>query len=152
MNSIAKQCMINQLGLPYEIRDMIKSYCFYDIKTWEIIQFIHYKKRTINHIFKHHVTSTRARPSEYYENDDDDGHWAFWTDTDEDRDTHQFQSSNCIVCGNYDATYAPNYISRNIICNCPRVHYIDYDLDYFDEVMDDFGYFTDETGSNNSDW
>lgn len=126
MNSTIKQCMINQMGLPYEIRDMIKSYCFYDIKTWETIQFIHYKKRIINDIFKHHVTFIR--------DDDDDGHWAFWTDTDEDRYTHQFQGTNCIVCGNYDATYAPNYISRNIICNCPRAHYIDYDLDY---LMDD---------------
>ena len=45
MNSIVKQSIINQLNLPYDVRDTIKSFCFYDIKTWETIQFIRYKKK-----------------------------------------------------------------------------------------------------------
>jgi len=113
MNSVTKQCIINRLDLPSDLHDIIKRYCFYDIKTWETIQFIRYKKEVINDIFKNNVVS-RAN----YDDDDDERHWVFWVDTDEDRVKCQFQGLNCLVCGNYDGPHAPVYISEKIICNC----------------------------------
>ena len=126
MNSIIKQCIINRLDLPSDIHDIIKSYCFYDIKSWETIQFIRYKKEVINNIFKNNVIS-RANPSDFF--DDDERHWVFWVDTEEDSVKCQFQGLNCLVCGNYNGVYAPYYISEKIICNCEDEYYYDSDDD-----------------------
>ena len=127
MNSIMKQCIINQINLPYDTKDIIKSFCFYDIKMWETIQNIRVKKEEINRIFKYRINSRATTPSEFYEDDDDDEHWVFWVDTPEDRDYMQFQGSNCKVCGNYVTIFAPYYISQKILCNCQ--HHNLYDLD-----------------------
>jgi hypothetical protein len=81
MNSVTKQCIINRLDLSSDLHDIIKSYCFYDIKTWETIQFIRYKKEVINDIFKNNVVS-RKNPSDFF--DDDERHWVVWVDTEED--------------------------------------------------------------------
>ena len=117
MSSVVKQCIINRLDIPSDLHDIIKSYCFYDIKSWETIQFIRDKKEVINNIFKNNVVS-RVNQSDMYVYDDDERHWVFWVDTEEDRDRCQFQGLNCLGCGNYDEVYAPDYISRKIICNC----------------------------------
>jgi hypothetical protein len=130
MNSVIKQCTINKFDLPSELCDIIKSYCFYDIKTWETIQFIRYKKELINDIFKNNVVSL-ANPYDVFENLDD-GHWAVWVDTDEDGVKCQFQGVNCLGCGNYDEVYAPDYISRKIICDCEYDYYND-DPDHYDD-------------------
>ena len=140
MNSIMKQCIINQINLPYDTKDIIKSFCFYDIKTWETIQFIRVKKEEINRIFKYRVYSRATTPSEFYENDDHDEHWAFWVDTDEDRDYIQFQGINCKMCGNYVPIFAPDYISQKILCNCEHHNYDD-DLSYHSGYTD----YTDGT-------
>ena len=115
MNSVIKQCAINRLDLPSDLHDIIKSYCFYDIKSWETIQFIRHKKEVINNIFKNNVIS-RTNPSDFY--DDNERHWVVWVDTEEDSVKCQFQGVNCLVCGNYDGPAAPDYISEKIICNC----------------------------------
>ena len=130
MNSVIKQCTINKFDLPSELCDIIKSYCFYDIKTWETIQFIRYKKEVINNIFKNNVVS-RENPSDFYD-DDDERHWVFWVDTDEDRVKCQFQGMNCLGCGNYNGAYAPDYISRKIICDCEYDYDSDDDASYDD--------------------
>ena len=130
MNSVIKQCIINRLDLPSELFDVIKSYCFYDIKTWETIQFIRYKKELINDIFKNNVVSN-ANPYDVFENLDD-GHWAVWVDTDEDGVKCQFQGVNCLVCGNYDGPHAPVYISEKIICNCEYEYDSDDDASFDD--------------------
>jgi len=127
MNSVVKQCIINRLDLPSDLHDIIKSYCFYDIKTWETIQFIRYKKEVINNIFKNNVIS-RANPSDFYD-DHDERHWIVWVDTEEDSFKCQFQGLNCLVCGNYNGAYAPDYISEKIICNCEDEYYYDSDDD-----------------------
>lgn len=118
MNSVIRQCIINRLALPSDIHDIIKNYCFYDIKSWKTIQFIRYKKEIINDIFKYNVE---------YILEDDNEHWGLWVDTDEDRDICQFQGVNCIICGNYDELYAPYYISEKIVCNCGNYDDASYD-------------------------
>lgn len=44
-----KQFLINQLLLPGDITHIIKSFCFYDIKTYKTICFIRNKKKEIHH-------------------------------------------------------------------------------------------------------
>ena len=129
MNSVIKQCAINRLDLPSELFDVIKSYCFYDIKSWETIQFIRHKKEVINDIFRNNVVSG-ANPSEFYS---DERYWIFFVDTDEDSVKCQFQGVNCLSCGNYDEVYAPDYISEKIICNCEY----EYDSDDDDDASFD---------------
>jgi len=137
MNSIIKQCIINRLDLPSDIHDIIKSYCFYDIVSWETIQFIRYKKEVINDIFKNNVVSL-ANPYDVFEVLDD-GHWAVWVDTDEDGFKCQFQACFCSICGDYDEVYAPDYISRKIICDCEYdddYYYNDHDAEHYDDDYD----------------
>jgi len=135
MNSIAKQCIINQLNLHYDVKEVIKSFCFYDIKTWETIQFIKNKKQEIDFIFKYEAISRATQPSQFYSNDDQDEHWYFGLENE-----CQFQGANCTVCGNYLSLYSPNYISQKIVCNCQ--------LDEFDGI-DEF-YCIDEF--DGTDW
>jgi hypothetical protein len=130
MNSVIKQCAINRLDLPSELCNIIKDYCFYDIKSWETIQFIRYKKEVINDIFRNNVVS-RVNPSDFYDDDHDERHWVLFVDTDEDGVKCQFQGVNCLVCGNYDGPNAPDYISEKIICNC------DYEYDSDDDASFD---------------
>jgi hypothetical protein len=128
MTSIDRQLLINRLDIPSDLFDSIKSYCFYDIKTWETMQFIRYKKELINDIFKYETIS-RANPHGWF--DDDDEHWSFYVDTLEDNVKCQFQGSNCVMCGNYISEYAPNYAPKKIHCDCIV---IDNDIDDDDDM------------------
>ena len=143
MNSVIKQCVINQLELPSELCNIIKDYCFYDILSWEMIQFIRYKKEVINDIFKNNVVSL-ANPYDVFD-DLDQGHWVLWVDTIEDSYYCQFQACFCTTCGEYDPQYAPEYISRKIICDC------EYDDDYYDEEHADHYDIDDHTHHYDSD-
>lgn len=117
MTSIVKQLLINQLAIPSDLFDNIKSYCFYDRKSWETIQFIRYKKEVIYDIFKNHTIS-RAHASDWWDDNNNDEHWAFWVDTPEDESKCQFQGSNCMVCGNYIPETCKPYVPTNIRCSC----------------------------------
>jgi hypothetical protein len=44
-----KQWLVNQLLLPTDINNIIKSFCFYDIKTYNTICLIKSKKKEIHH-------------------------------------------------------------------------------------------------------
>ena len=39
-NSITKQIYINKLTISNDLSNEIKSFCFYDTKTWELMNFI----------------------------------------------------------------------------------------------------------------
>lgn len=131
MTSIVKQLLINQLDIPSDLFDKIKEFCFYDIKSWETMQFIRYKKKIIHDIFVNHTIS-RANPYDWLI---DDKHWVVWINTPEDNIRCQFQGVNCTICGNYIQDYATSYIPIKILCNCTfsddDSDYIDYD-DYTD--------------------
>jgi len=144
--SIAKQLCINKLNLSHDLLNEIKSYCFYDIKTWELINFIKYKKQRICHLFKN-STISRANPYDLYVHDENtDQQWVFWTFDQDDGPNRQFQAYNCKYCGNYKLVSNENYINK-IICQCN-----DYDdlpdlisinsenpdeFDDFDTIFDD---------------
>lgn len=129
--SITKQIYINKLNLSYDILNEVKSYCFYDIKTWEIINFIKYKKNRIHHLFKT-STISRAYPYEIYFNDSNtDEEWVFWALNEDDGPNPMFQACNCKHCGNYKIIgNNHNYIDK-VICFC-----IDDDMPPLIEIHD----------------
>jgi len=134
MSTIVKQLLINQLDIPSDLFDNIKGFCFYDRKSWETIRFIRYKKELINNIFKNHTIS-RANPSDWFD-DGDEEHWSFWVDTPEDNVKCQFQSSNCMVCGNYLPETAADYWPTSIQCACTS-RYDGYEYDSSDDYSYD---------------
>jgi hypothetical protein len=145
--SITKQIYINKFNLSYDVLNKIKSYCFYDIKTWEMLQFIKYKKSRIHHLF---TTSTisRANPFDIYFNDaNTDEQWVFWTFDENDGGNRQFQCCSCRHCGNYKIignNHNHNYINK-VICFCvddyddipPLININDDDDDDDDDFIDD---------------
>jgi hypothetical protein len=119
INSIAKQMCINSLNLSHDLLNEIKSYCFYDIKTWELINFIKYKKQRICHLFKN-STISRANPYDLYVHDENtDQQWVFWTFDEDDGPNRQFQAYNCKCCGNYNVFENDIiFYTDKIICYC----------------------------------
>ena len=116
-NSLSKQLHINKLNLSFDLLNEVKSYCFYDIKAWETITFIKYKKRRIHDLFKY-STISRANPYDLYFGDENtDQQWVFWTFNEDDGANRQFQALNCRCCGNYKIIANENYTER-IICQC----------------------------------
>jgi hypothetical protein len=140
--SIIKQLLINNLNISSpDVLDIIKSYCFYDIKAWETISFIKYKKERIHFLFKN-GTYSRANPdSDNFATDDDfnddSEHWAFWAEDETDGPNPQFQAINCKVCGNF-ISINPN-IPDNILCLCHinNADWDDDDSDWFEYDSDD---------------
>ena len=131
--SIAKQMLINSLNVSScDLLDEIKSFCFYDAKSWETISFIKSKKQRIHYLFSNEKTFSRANP-EYH----DDEQWTFWIENEEDGPNPQLQNINCRVCGNY-ISINPN-IPNNIKCQChiDDDDWDDDDSDWFDDDDDD---------------
>jgi len=136
--SIVKQLLINNLHISSDnLLDKIKSYCFYDAKTWETISFIKSKKERIHHIFNNE-TYSRANPIHNHgieiDDDYDDEHWYFRVNNNDDGRNRQFQAVNCRVCGNYVHPIVPN----NIKCFCHNDNdWIDGDDGWFDNDDDE---------------
>lgn len=115
-NSLTKQLIINEINLPRELLFEIKNYCFYDVKSWETINFIKSKKTRIHNLFKN-STISRANPDDYYSDDEDnDEHWIFWTFNEEDGLNKQFQGINCKHCGNYKMIENHQDYSHRVFC------------------------------------
>jgi hypothetical protein len=137
INSIAKQICINNLNLSHDLLNEIKSYCFYDIKAWELINFIKNKKRRIHDIFEN-ATISRANPYDLHVYDENnDQQWVFWTFDEDDGPNKQFQAFNCKCCGNYKVFENDIiFYTDKIICYCVGGIDDDYNDDN-DQFMDD---------------
>lgn len=130
--SFTKQILINKINLSHELLDEIKSYCFYDTKSWETMEFIKNKKRRIHHLFTY-ATISRAKPHDVYFHDENTNQqWGFWTFDEEDGENVQFQSYNCKHCGNYRIIGNQFYIEK-IVCHC-----LEWDDDILGAFEDDF--------------
>lgn len=117
--SIAKQLCINKIDLADDLLNEIKSYCFYDTKTWETMNFIKYKKDRICGLFRN-ATISRANPYDVYFGDEStEQQWVFWVFDEEDGPNKQFQCINCKYCGNYKV-FGNDIIfhTDKIICYC----------------------------------
>ena len=129
-SALIKQMYINKLDLSSDLLNEIKSYCFYDVKSWETIQFIKNKKRRIHHLFAN-ATISRANPQDVFLHDDANTsqQWVFWTFDEDDGPNKQFQAYNCKYCGNYKFISNINIIDK-ITCHCNN----DYDDDLPDLI------------------
>ena len=113
-----KQFIINNLKIPSELQYVIKSYCFYDKKTYETIKFIKNKINEINFNFKNN-TFSRANPINFISviDSDEDEHWGFCYNITIEPES-QFQAINCKHCGNFVMCNKFNLIPNNIKCSC----------------------------------
>jgi len=145
LTPITKQMHINRFNLSDDLLNEIKSYCFYDVKSWETINFIKYKKYRIHNLFKT-GTISRANPYNLYlrlQNTEE--HWSFWA-FDDDGPNKQFQAYNCKYCGNYKITANETHRPDKIICHCivdefadlpPLIEIMSDDEDDDDDDFDD---------------
>jgi len=119
--TILRQLLINKhldnIGVGYDINNKIKSYCFYDIITWETINFIRQSKFRINNLIKHSCIS-RNMPYDFYELglEDNGEQWIFWI-YEPNENGVIFQSVNCKLCGEYKFT-THNEFPNKIRCFC----------------------------------
>ena len=111
-----KQFLINNIIIPVEVSEIIKSFCFYDIQTWKSLQLIKSKKNEIDMNFKNNTVS-RTNPNEYFSDSDDNEHWIFSYKITTMNEI-QFQATNCKYCGNYKFCQDFNKLSENIVCYC----------------------------------
>lgn len=118
--NIEKQLHINRLDVSIDILSEIKSYCFYDKKTWDMMQFIKTKKNKIN-IILNTKAITRANPVYMEQGDDPDKeeHWIYGVfEDDNDLDSLQLQAVSCGLCGNYKSISGRFDLPERIICRC----------------------------------
>jgi len=106
--SYKKIKVIDQLKLTYDLLNIIKSYCFYDIsdKIKETKRRIKYKKSRIVFKFKYFIIS-RSNPGVPSDTDmilHDESE--YWTILNHDNRNILFtlEATNCKCCGNYKKT------------------------------------------------
>lgn len=115
-----KQILINKIPLCGDVLNIIKSYCFYDIKTFEQIKLVKSLKTNIVTMIKNSDCSRKngfySNEDGYYDDEDSDEveHWAFCINCDE----YALQAVNCKWCGNYSEEHSPTWVPQNILCRC----------------------------------
>jgi hypothetical protein len=128
-NSLTKQMYINRFTISNDfsndLSNEIKSFCFYDTKTWELMNFIKYKKNQIHSLFKT-STISRANHSVYFGEEKSREWWIFYVH-DDDGYTKQIGGKNCNCCGNYKP------FSNRIYYH----HYHHYHYHYYDRTVID---------------
>jgi len=122
MTSIhTKECIIQQLSLPIELTDIIKSFVFYDIKTATTIkQTKKHKKCIVSSINETTFSGYKTENNRDIIETDDENYlfersdiWLFGY-INHPIETVQFQCIFCLVCGKYK-----NGIYNDaIVCNC----------------------------------
>ena len=114
------QLHMNRLNLPYDVVDVIKSFLFYDIKTYIVILNSKIQKQIIHILFMNHALSRANKfdnkPS-YTDNEED---WAFGFSGRHYTEKLQLQAINCGRCGNYKFhSYMDDFEYPNhIYCVC----------------------------------
>jgi hypothetical protein len=102
--------------LPFCILDIIKSFLFYDIKTYKIMQDTKLNKGKMLYIINN-IDLSRANNFDdhpYYS--DNEEHWSFGGYLDE---KIALQAENCYYCGNYiNHSKDPTLFSDDIYCKC----------------------------------
>lgn len=125
-NSLTKQMYINRFtisnDLSNDLSNEIKSFCFYDTKTWELINFIKYKKNQIHNLFNT-STISRANYGVYFGEEDSGEFWMIYVHDDDGYNT-QIGGINCNCCGNYKPINNRIVIDK-IACHCIVDEYAD---------------------------
>jgi len=100
--SVYKQLCVNQLEIPEELLDIIKSYAFDDIIRYRTKM----RKKTIHTLIQCTPWSYRTKKYDRY---------MFWIE--EDRKCRQYQMNFCSKCGNYSARHTIHNYDK-IDCKC----------------------------------
>lgn len=121
---IIKQLLVNKIAynkyMPYDIVDLIKSFSFLDMKTYNMIQTTKKYKKKIHDVIKYELIFFQY----IYFHNDKYSHWGVQMVMPTD-DTIILYINNdfCNYCGNYCQdyfTHENNHIPRNIKCTCPN--------------------------------
>jgi hypothetical protein len=146
--SVIKQLYINKLDTPKDLQSLIKDFCFYDTKTWEIMQFIKSKKTRIHHLLNTSCIS-RANPLYLFPlGADTEEHWVFYVYNEDDGENSQLQANNCCLCGEYKLISVNYPIPEKIKCKCMN-HDITINNLVFDEddIDTDYDYHSSDDDS-----
>lgn len=128
VESLSKQFMVNNMALPYDLKQMINGFCFYDTKTWELMEFMKKKHGEINRIFKFLSFSSRRI----------DGTVSCWEFKSFRR---QMLGVNCSKCGDYRDVSSPekwDRLSDTMKCSCPPppLEFPDFDDESMGEMWE----------------
>jgi hypothetical protein len=104
--AVTKQLCVNQLELPEELHDIIKSFAFDDKITYKV----KLRKKTIHTL----IQCTRWSGQYRHRNKPHHTGFLFWIE--EDVNCRQYQMHFCSKCGNY-ATYNSQEYDK-IECKC----------------------------------
>ena len=111
-----KKFLVNQLPLCYDVIEIIKSYCFYDVKTFALLRFV---KEVKFHMVTLIDSAEHSRKNGMNQADDEDPdeieHWSFCIEGE-----IPFQAVNCRFCGNYWGEYS-QWAQHNIVCTCEEI-------------------------------
>lgn len=116
--SLYKKFIINNIDLPFDIIDNIKSFVFYDRIAFETILFIKYKKREINELFE----NDNIIYCSFHDWANNPGLVRTWNINFDDNSigfpiTYMIEADMCLCCGNYVKSNN-EFIPINIRCKC----------------------------------
>jgi hypothetical protein len=129
----AKEATMNNLCLPIEIINIVKSFTFYDINTATKMKKVKkYKQKCMKTIldatFSNYKTTLQKELLEYNEENMAfyDGYWRFGY-LNHSTETHYIQTENCTKCGNYVSEIYPQCIK----CKCTVVENLISQYEFF---------------------
>ena len=105
--SLGKQFLVNNLELPYDIQQIINGFCFYDAKTWDIMERKKQFMEEVNLYFNHYLSRCTPKCE----------HCEDWVVGDENEDDdYRMLAANCRRCGNY--IHCESTLARALKCAC----------------------------------
>jgi hypothetical protein len=115
VESLNKQFMVNNMALPYDLKQIINGFCFYDAKTWDIMERKKQFMEFVNVFFKHCLSRGTPKCE----------HCSEWVVGDEsgdpEADDYKMLALNCRRCGNYisiDCHVRWQAMSDTMKCHC----------------------------------
>jgi hypothetical protein len=121
MKKHVKKFLVNQLPLCYDVTEIIKSYCFYDVKTFALLRFVKEVKLhmvTLIDFAEHSRKNGMNQPE--HEDPDEIEHWSFCIENEV-----ELQGVNCQFCGNYWVEVSQDWAPHNILCHCEFDNYVE---------------------------
>jgi hypothetical protein len=124
--------------LPFSILDIIKSFLFYDIKTYEIIENTKLNKEKFLYLIDNSFLNRSNNFDDMSDYSDNLEHWAFGFGENSDEKL-SMQAINCYLCGNYILHSGnENLFSDNIYCKCENNDYSSNYSSYNDDNSSDY--------------
>lgn len=124
--------------LPFCILDIIKSFLFYDIKTYETIINTKLNKEKFLYLIDNSFINRSNNFDDMSDYSDNLEHWAFGFEENSDEKL-SMQAINCYSCGNYILHSGDESLfSDNIYCKCENNDYSSNYSSYNDDNSSDY--------------